>query len=143
MSNIPNSAMPRANAPSIRRTPTGSRLAPLASARAAPASMVSVPFGSSAPAIHVLRAVAGLEGVMNQVQRPPSATVRRGFIRRPSAMTMCVPPAVAIWAASILVRMPPRESSEAAPPAMASIAGVMRSTTGMCRAAGSVAGGAV
>ena len=52
-------------------------------------------------------------------------------------MIMCVPPAVAILPASILVRMPPRDSSEAAPPAIASIAGVMRSTTGMCSAAGS------
>ncbi len=33
----------------------------------------SVPRGSSAPAIQVLRAVAGFDGVRNQVQRPPSA----------------------------------------------------------------------
>ena len=33
-------------------------------------------------------------------------------------------------AASILVRMPPRDNSEAAPPAIASISGVIRSTTG-------------
>ena len=68
------------------------------------------------------------------MQRPPSATRRNGFLARPSAMTMWVPPAVAILPASTLVRMPPRESSEAAPPAMASMAGVMRSTTAICRA---------
>ena len=58
-------------------------------------------------------------------------------------MTMWVPPAAAIFPASTLVRMPPRERSEPAPPAIASMAGVMRSTTGMWRAAGSEAGGAV
>ena len=41
-------------------------------------------------------------------------------------MIMCVPAEVAMRAASILVRMPPRESSEAAPPAIASISGVTR-----------------
>jgi hypothetical protein len=40
--------------------------------------------------------------------------------------------------ASILVRMPPRDSSDAAPPAMASISGVMRGTTGISVAAGIV-----
>ena len=59
-----------------------------------------------------------------------------GSSARPSAISMWVPPAVAILPASILVRMPPRDSSDAAPPAIASISGVMRSTTGMCRAAG-------
>ena len=33
-------------------------------------------------------------------------------------------------AASILVRMPPRDNSDAAPPAIASISGVTLSTTG-------------
>ena len=46
-------------------------------------------------------------------------------------MIMAVPAAVAILPASSLVRMPPRDSSEAAAPAIASISGVMRSTTGM------------
>ena len=58
-------------------------------------------------------------------------------------MTMWMPLTVAILPASILVRMPPRDRSEPAPPAIASIAGVMRSTTAMCRAVGSPAGGAV
>ena len=53
----------------MRRTPTGRRLAPPASARAAPASTTSVPRGSSAPAIQPLRAVTGFDGVRNQVQR--------------------------------------------------------------------------
>ena len=46
-------------------------------------------------------------------------------------MIIAVPAAVAILPASSLVRMPPRDSSEAAAPAIASISGVMRSTTGM------------
>ena len=41
----------------------------------------------------------------------------------PLAITMVVPPAVAILPASILVCMPPRDSSEPAAPAIASIAG--------------------
>ena len=49
---------------------------------------------------------------------------------RPEAITIWVPPWVAILPASILVCMPPRESSEPAAPAIASIAGVMRSTSG-------------
>ena len=65
-------ASPRANAPSTLITPTGSRLLPRRSAATAPASIVSVPFGSSEPAIHFLRAVTGLAGVRNQVQRPSS-----------------------------------------------------------------------
>ena len=35
--------------------------------------MVSVPSGSSEPAIQRFRAVTGFAGVRNQVQRPPSA----------------------------------------------------------------------
>ena len=55
---------------------------------------------------------------------------------------MWVPALVAIRAASILVCMPPRESSEPAAPAIASISGVMRGTQGMCRAPASLSGGA-
>ena len=123
-------------------TPAGNRLLPRRSAATAPASMVSVPFGSSAPAIHFLRAVTGLAAVRNQVQRAPSAIARSGCSTRPEAMTMCVPALVAIRAASILVCMPPRDSSEPAAPAIASISGVTRATQGMCRAAALMPGGA-
>ena len=44
---------------------------------------------------------------------------------------MWMPPVVAILPASILVVMPPRESSEPDAPAIASISGVMRSTSGI------------
>ena len=111
--------------------PTGSRLLPRRSAATAPASTVSVPFGSSEPAIHFLRAVIGFAGVRNQVQRPPSLTARSGCMMRPGAITMWMPPVVAILPASILVVMPPRDSSEPDAPAIASISGVMRSTSGM------------
>ena len=59
-------------------------------------------------------------------------------------MTMTVPAAVAILPASILVCMPPRESSEPAAPAIASIAGG-DALDGLERSArsGSTAGGAV
>ncbi|MNY81941.1 hypothetical protein D3C86_2237710 [compost metagenome] len=59
------------------------------------------------------------------------------------AITMAVPASVAIFPASTLVVMPPRDKWLAAPPAMASMAGVMLSTTGICCAFGSFAGGAV
>src|ERR1700694_979459 len=54
-------------------TPTGSRLLPRRSAATAPASIVSVPFGSSEPAIHFLRDVTGLAGVGEQPQGPAGA----------------------------------------------------------------------
>ncbi len=104
--------------------------------------IVTEPLSSSVPAIHALRAVTGLDGVRNQVQGPPSQTRAIGWEIRPSAITICAPPAPAMRAASILVRMPPRDASEAAPPAIASICGVRRSTTGISRADGLSCGGA-
>ncbi len=53
-------ASPRSKSPSTLVTPTGSRLLPARSAATAPASMVSVPFGSSDPAIQRLRAGDGI-----------------------------------------------------------------------------------
>ncbi len=43
---------------------------------------------------------------------------------------MCVPAVVAILPASILVSMPPRAVADSLAPAIASISGVMRATTG-------------
>ena len=94
------------------------------------------------PAIQPLRAVTGFEGVRNQVQRAPSAIACSGRSRRPSAITMWMPLTVAILPASILVRMPPRESSDPAAPAIASISGVMRGTSGMRFALALLPGGA-
>ena len=54
----------------------------------------------------------GVGGVRNQVQRPPSAIACSGCSILPEAISICVPPVVAILAASTLVRMPPRDSSE-------------------------------
>ena len=104
--------------------------------------MVSVPFGSSEPAIQRLRAVTGLAGVRNQVQRPPSAMACSGCSILPEAISICVPAVVAILAASILVRMPPRDSSDSAAPAIASISDVTESTIGISFALGLVPGGA-
>src|SRR4051812_32240673 len=105
--------------------------------------MVSVPLGSSEPAIQRLRAVTGLAGVRNQVQRPPSAIACRGCSILPDAISICVPDVVAILAASILVVMPPRENSDSAEPAIASISDVTDSTTGISVAPGLAPGGAV
>ena len=92
--------------------------------------MTIAPRGSSEPAIHFLRAVTGLAGVRNQVQAAPSAIAFSGCVTRPEAITMWMPAVVAILPASILVSMPPRDSSEPDAPAIASISGVMRGTSG-------------
>src|SRR5262249_25661135 len=120
----------------------GSRLLPLRNAATAPASIVKTPLGSSEPAIHFLRAVTGLAGVRNQVQRAPPAIAASGCATRPDAITICVPAWVAILPASLLVGRPRRESPAPAAPAMASIAGVMRSTSGTSLALALPAGGA-
>src|SRR2546423_11600019 len=104
--------------------------------------MVNVPFGANDPAIHRLLAVTGLAGVRNQVQRPPSAMACSGCSIFPDAINMCVPAVVAIFAASILVRMPPRDNSDPAAPAIASISEVTDSTIGTSSAFGLLAGGA-
>src|SRR3954454_14293988 len=104
--------------------------------------MVTVPFGSNDPAIHRLRAVTGLAGVRNQVQRPPSAMACSGCSILPDAISICVPDVVAILAASIFVYMPPRDSSDSAAPAIASISDVTDSTIGISLAFGLAPGGA-
>src|SRR5204863_9711635 len=96
----------------------------------------------SEPAIQRLRAVTGFAGVRNQVQRPPSAIACSGCSILPLAISMCVPAVVAIFAASILVYMPPRDSSDPAAPAIASISEVTDSTIGTSSAFGLLAGGA-
>src|SRR6267154_1073081 len=123
-------------------TPAGKRLFPARNAVTAPASIVSVPLGSSEPAIQRFRAVTGLAGVRNQVQRPPSAMACSGCSILPDAISIWVPAEVAIFAASILVDMPPRDNSDSAAPAIASISTVTDSTNGISFAPGLEAGGA-
>src|ERR1700685_4680229 len=94
------------------------------------------------PAFGFLRAVGGLPMALNQVQRAPSSMARSGCSTRPEAITMWAPPPVTILAASSFVCMPPRDNSDPAAPALASISGVMRSTSGICRADAAVPGGA-
>ncbi len=65
-----------------------------------------------------------------------------GCVTRPDAITIWVPAVVAILPASILVCMPPRDSAEAAAPAIASISGVMRGTSGTSFAGRPAPGGA-
>ena len=100
------------------------------SAATAPASTVRRPRGSRWPAIQAFRALR-----RRGLRREPGAArarvdrrervARRGRWRSPSR----APAAVAILPASILVFMPPRDSSEPAAPAIASIAGVIAGTT--------------
>ena len=87
--------------------------------------MVIAPAGCSVPAIHCLRAATGVALGTNQVHAAPSSRRRSGCGWWPAAMHMWQPAATAIFAARILVVMPPEPSGEALRPAMASISGVM------------------
>ena len=58
-------------------------------------------------------------------------------------MAMAQPAAVAIFAAAILVAMPPEPTADAEPPPIASISGVISRTSGISRAVGSRLGSAV
>ena len=101
------------------------------------------PAGFRVPAIHCLRAATGVAAGMNQVQRAPSSMRLTGWRCEPAAMHMWQPAETAIFAARILVVMPPDPTSEADRPAMASICGVTLSTRSMNSAAGSLLGSAV
>jgi hypothetical protein len=140
---ITETVSPRLNWPTTWRTPAGSRLLPAFSAVWAPASTCSSPAAWSWPAIQVLRAVTGVLAGANQEWRAPVSMAFSGWSVLPEAMIMAQPAPVAILPASILVRMPPRDSSEAAPPAMASISGVISAIVSRKRASGSRCGGAV
>ena len=70
------------------------------------------------------------------MQRPPSAIACSGCSILPDAISICVPDVVAIFAASILVNMPPRDNSDPAAPAMPSISEVTDSTIGISFALG-------
>ena len=78
----------------------------------------------------VFQALTGVELALNSVDRSPLSMAASGLRRVPDAMIMAVPAALAILPASSLVFMPPREYSDAAAPAIASISGVIASTTG-------------
>ena len=134
---------PRSNAPSTRVTPAGRRLLPENSARAAPASTRRAPRGSSDPAIHFLRAVTGLDGERNQVQGPPSTTRAERMIDPPVGDDHVRAACDGDFRRLDLGAHAAAREFEAAPPAIASISGVMRGTTGISLAAGSRCGGAV
>ena len=102
-----------------------------------------MPRGSRCPAIQAFRALAGVACGANQVQRAPESIAASGCFTRPLAITIAAPAAVAMRPASIFVFMPPRERSEPAEPAIASIAEVIAGTKSMKEAFGSAAGGAV
>ena len=119
-------ASPRANCALDPADAGGQQALAAAQRRAAPASTSACRAARARRRSSVLRAVTGLAGVRNQVQRAALGDAPAADARScPSAMIMCVPAAVAILPASILVRMPPRDSSEPAPPAIASISGVI------------------
>ena len=104
--------------------------------RAAPASTSTAPLSSSVPPIQIFRAATGSTASGTRCSGRPRRRARSGARRARRRSPCASPPAVAMRAASILVRMPPRDSSEAAPPAIASISGVTRSTIGMSFASG-------
>ena len=102
--------------------------------------MTSAPRGSSALAIQPLRAARGVAVEMNQVERASSSSAASGRSTAPLAITMWQPAAIACLAAAIFVTIPPAADGVPTSPAIASICGVMRSTTGIHRASGSCLG---
>ena len=105
--------------------------------------MTSCPLGSSCPAIQRLRAVTGSDGARNQVHAAPQSSARNGCRIVPDVITMLAPDASAMRPASILVTMPPRDSSDPALPAIASMSGVICRTSRTSVPAGVLPGGAV
>ena len=125
-------------------TPAGSRLLPADSARTAPSSTVSAPAVFSEPLIHFLRADRGEPSGRNQLQRAlPSIRAPSAPTARPSAIAMRQPAAMAMRPAISLVTMPPLDSSEAAVPPIASMAGVISRISGMNVAEASLRGSPV
>ena len=135
-------ASPRANEPSTRVTPAGRRLA----RRAAPGG-AGVDMKRAARLEMAGEPLLARGDRVGGGQEPGAGSARLDVGERRLDLAggdhHGVPPPTAIFAASTLVRMPPRDSSDPASPAMASIAAVMRGTTGMSAAPGSLPGGAV
>jgi hypothetical protein len=77
------------------------------------------------------------------VQGAPFASAPKGRTTAPSLIAIAQPARIAARAAMIFVLMPPRDSAEPAPPAIASISGVIAVTTSSRRASGSRRGLAV
>ena len=71
--------------------------------------MVMLPCGWRLPKSQRFRAERPSGAGRNQVQRPPSASARKGCGASPGAIAMAHPDAVAIRAAVSLVRIPPEE----------------------------------
>ena len=98
----------------MRLTPTGSRLAAAAQrARRAGIDMQRAARLERAGDPGLARGGGRRGASGTRCSARPRRRRRADSAPRPSAITMCVPPAAAILPASILVRMPPRESSEA------------------------------
>ena len=90
-----------------------------------------------------MRAACGSPSGSNQVQGAPASSARSGRSTAPSLIAIAQPARVAVRAAISLVFMPPRDSAEPAPPAIASIAGVIAVTMSSRIADGSTRGLAV
>ena len=78
--------------------------------------------------------MTGVPDGANQEERAPFSIADSGLIDLAGGDDHGAAGAVAILPASILVRMPPRDSSEAAPPAIASISGVISAIVSRNRA---------
>ncbi len=92
-------ASPRSKAPSTRRTPAGSRLLPESSAFSAPASISTLPLGSSWPGDPALARRHGIGAAPGtRCRRAPSDSARSGCITLPEVITMLVPEASAMRA---------------------------------------------
>src|SRR5262249_31735177 len=124
---------PRSNSPVILIAPAGSRLEPLINAFSAPASTIILPIGFTPDTIHFLRAVRGLVLEMNtEYLTFPLSKFFNGLDKFPLVITQVAPALTAIFAASILVFIPPEPTEDKASPAIFTISVVISLISQIC-----------
>ena len=140
-----STAEPASNSPATSTIPTGSRLVPPSrSARAAPASTVTVPCAGLAYLSHSLK----LEwrtawGAKRVPTRSPAQARAIAPGISPLAITVGMPADVAISAATTFERIPPEPSGESSWPISSASSAAWSVTSSTSRASGSLRGFAV
>ena len=136
-------ASPRSKCPVTPATPAGNRLLSANNAWCAPLSIKSLPSALRLFAIHRFRAVTGELCARNQVHLASASRSIKISPEVPSAIITLHPAAVAIFAASIFVFIPPEPMSDRLGPAIDSMSFVISPTTPICSASASSRGSAV
>ena len=140
-----STASPASNPPWTSTIPTGSRLAaPSRSARAAPASTVTVPWLGLAYFSHSLKLDWRVSWGAKRVPAGSPAQARASTPpTRPLPITVGIPAAEAISAATTLERMPPEPSGEGEWPICSPVSDSGSVTSPTSFASGDVRGSAV